>query len=320
MAGIEPLAQGDLWPPDLSAWAGGNDGTGFVHRFHSGRPGPHVVINALMHGNEYSGAIAAATLLAAGIRPVRGTLSFVFANCAAFAQFDPGFPIMSRYVDEDMNRVWSPASLTDGADSVERRRARELWPLFGTADLLLDLHSMQHDRIPLMLCGRSRRGCELARRVGLPGVIVADPGHAGGSRLIDHPRFTEGADGPVALLAECGQHWDPVSAETALAVAARFLLVSGVVEAAALRPWLPSAEPSPPRLVEVTETITVTSERFRFLKEYQGMDVIPTAGTVYALDGGVPLRTPHDDCVMIMPSRRHADRGHTAVRLGRFGA
>lgn len=320
MARIEPLTQGDLLPPDISAWAAGNTGTGFVHRFDSTRPGPHVVINSLMHGNEYAGAIAAATLLSAGIRPVCGSLSFSFANVAAFAQFDPDFPVMSRYMDEDMNRVWSPVSLAQGRDSVERCRARELWPLFATADLVLDLHSMQHDRIPLMLSGRSARGRGLARQVGLPGVIVADTGHAGGSRLIDHPRFSDGSDGPVALLAECGQHWDPASAATALTVTARFLLVSGVVEAAALRPWLPSVEPMPPRLVEVTETVTVASERFRFLKEYQGMDVIPAAGTVYAMDGEVPLRTPYDDCVMIMPARRHADRGQTAVRLGRFAA
>ncbi|WP_245838357.1 succinylglutamate desuccinylase/aspartoacylase domain-containing protein [Niveispirillum lacus] len=318
MVRIEALTDRDLRPPDLSAWAAGNCGTPFVHRFDSARPGPHVVINALMHGNEFSGAIAAATLLSAGIRPTCGRLTFCFANVAAFAQFDPLFPIMSRYVEEDMNRVWAPGSLADGPDSHERRRARELWPLFASADLVLDLHSMQHDRVPLMLCGRSSRARAVARHVGLPGIVVADAGHVGGSRLIDHPRFTEGEAGPVALLAECGQHWDPASADTALAVTARFLLVSGIVAAAALDPWLPSAEPPQPRLVEVTETITVVTERFRFLKEYQGMDVIPAAGTAYALDGEVPLHTPYDDCVMIMPARRKADRGQTAVRLGRF--
>ncbi|MFV3128067.1 succinylglutamate desuccinylase/aspartoacylase domain-containing protein [Niveispirillum sp. KHB5.9] len=320
MARIEALTPDDLWPPDLTRWASGNDGVPFVWRFRAGRPGPHVVINALMHGNEYSGAIAAATLLEAGIRPIRGSLSFAFANMDAFTQFDPDFPIMSRYVEEDMNRIWAPGSLEHGMSTTERRRARELWPLFTTADLVLDLHSLQHDRIPLMLCGSSARGREFARRVGLPAIIVADRGHEGGSRLIDHPRFTEGdGEGPVALLAECGQHWDRDSAQVALAVTAQFLLTAGVVDAGALSPWLPSAPPGPTRLVEVTETVTVRNERFRFLKEYQGMDVIPMAGTVFALDGEVALRTPHDDCVLIMPSR-HVERGQTAVRLGRFGA
>lgn len=319
MTRIDPLTPGDLQPPDIAAWELGNVGIPYVHRFDAARPGPHVAINALMHGNEYSGAVALATLLAAGVRPACGSLSFSFANVEAFAQFDPEFPIMSRYLDEDMNRVWAPASLADGAPNAERRRARQLWPHFAGADLLLDLHSMQHDRAPLMLSGRSLRGRELARRVGLPGVVVADGGHAGGSRLIDHPRFADGAAGPTALLAECGRHWDRCSTDMALSVTARFLLTAGVVDAAALSPWLPSAEPSPPPLVEVTETITVTTDRFRFLKDYQGMDIIQAAGTAYAQDGDRILHTPHDDCVLIMPAR-HADRGQTAVRLGRFSA
>ena len=41
------------------------------------------------------------------------------------------------------------------------------------------------------------------------------------------------------------------------------------------------------------------------------------AGTVIAYDGTRPIRTPYDDCVLIMPSRRLAP-GLTAVRLGRF--
>lgn len=319
MARIDPLSPDDLQPPDIIPWQAGNTGIAFAHHFDSGQPGPHVLINALMHGNEYSGAIAAIGLLEAGIRPTHGSLSISFANVEAFAQFDPQFPIMARYVEEDMNRVWSPASLADGRASQERRRARELWPLFATADLLLDLHSMQADRIPLMLSGPSARGRDLARRLGVPGIVVSDRGHAGGSRLIDHPRFTDGDDGPIALLAECGQHWEPDSARVATETAARFLSLSGIVSASALSPWLPSAEPPPARLVEVTETVTVGSDRFRFLKDYQGMDVIPLAGTPFAMDGEVALRTPYDDCVLIMPSR-HPERGQTAVRLGRLAA
>lgn len=317
MARIDPLSPDDLQPPDIIPWQAGNTDIPFAHHFDSGRHGPHVLINALMHGNEYSGAIAAIRLLEAGIRPTNGSLSITFANVEAFAQFDPQFPILSRYVEEDMNRVWSPASLAEGWPSLERRRARELWPLFARADMLLDLHSMQADRIPLMLCGPSARGRELAIRLGQPGIVVADRGHAGGSRLIDHPRFTQGDQGPIALLAECGQHWDPDSAVVATQTAARFLQLSGIVPASALSPWLPSAEPASARLVEVTETVTVGSDRFRFRKEYQGMDVIPAAGTPFATDGEKVLLTPYDECVMIMPSR-HPERGQTAVRLGRF--
>lgn len=317
MARIDPLGPDDLWPPDIADLAQGNRGTEHVHRFDAAEPGPHVLINALMHGNEVCGAVAVATLLRAGIRPQRGSLTFSFANVAAFSHLDPQFPILSRYMDEDMNRVWAPDILAGTGDSIERSRARSLWPHFAQADFLLDLHSMQHDAIPLMLAGSSMRGRALAGRLGLPGFIVTDRGHAGGLRLIDHPRFTQGADGPVALLAECGRHQDRSSAEMALAVTARFLALTGAVATTALSPWLPSAEPPAPRFVEVTETVTVCSEQFRFLQDFKGMDIIPRAGTGFAVDAGRLLRTPYDDCVIIMPARVPM-RGQTAVRLGRF--
>ena len=63
--------------------------------------------------------------------------------------------------------------------------------------------------------------------------------------------------------------------------------------------------------------MTVGDGRFRFADEFHGLEVIPQAGTVIAYDGARPIRTPYDDCVLIMPSRRLAP-GLTAVRLGRF--
>jgi hypothetical protein len=46
------------------------------------------------------------------------------------------------------------------------------------------------------------------------------------------------------------------------------------------------------------------------------MEVIADRDTVIAHDGEAPIRTPYDDCVLIMPSRRLV-AGQTAVRLGR---
>ncbi len=60
---------------------------GFTTR-DSGRPGPHVVLVSLTHGNELAGAIVLDRLLRAGLRPLRGRLTFGFANLAAFARFD----------------------------------------------------------------------------------------------------------------------------------------------------------------------------------------------------------------------------------------
>jgi hypothetical protein len=71
------------------------------------------------------------------------------------------------------------------------------------------------------------------------------------------------------------------------------------------------------RVVEVTATVTIASDDFRFTIPVRGLQTIARAGTVYANDGGTNIATPHDDCVLIMPTR-HPKRGETAVRLGRY--
>jgi hypothetical protein len=73
----------------------------------------------------------------------------------------------------------------------------------------------------------------------------------------------------------------------------------------------------PQRMVEVTDAVTVNGGPFRFTRDFQGLEVIPEAGTIIAYDGTRPIRTPYDDCILIMPSRRLAP-GLTAVRLGQF--
>jgi predicted deacylase len=52
-----------LGPRDLTPYRAGNTRIPYVHRFESGRPGPHVVVNALTHGNEFCGMVAATHLL-----------------------------------------------------------------------------------------------------------------------------------------------------------------------------------------------------------------------------------------------------------------
>jgi len=55
--------------PELGAWRAGNTDTEGVWRFDSGTPGRHVMISALVHGNELCGAWALLGLLQAGVRP-----------------------------------------------------------------------------------------------------------------------------------------------------------------------------------------------------------------------------------------------------------
>ena len=146
----------EIQPPNIKPYRNGNAGVDYVRTLDSKKPGPHVMVQALTHGNEFCGAIAIDTLFAEKVKPVKGKLTLAFANVAAFARFDFNDPDRSRYIDEDYNRVWADEVIGGSRDSAELRRARELRPFVDAADYLLDLHSMHEPCRPIMVC-RSRR-------------------------------------------------------------------------------------------------------------------------------------------------------------------
>jgi predicted deacylase len=303
--------------PDLERWAPGTGDLPFVWRLESGRAGPHVVAQALTHGNEVCGAIALDLLLRADLRPVRGTLTVVFANVDAYRRFDPADPFASRCVDEDFNRLWSSEVLDGPRTSAELARARALRPVYDAADYLLDLHSMTDPCPPLALAGRQRKGLELALALGIPTHVVVDAGHAAGRRLRDYAFFDDPDDPRNALLVECGQHWERAAPQVALQSTLRFLRHFGMVDPGFLDEHLDTDPPQPQRAIEVTDVVTIESERFAFEFPVAGLDVVPQGGTLLARDGAREVLTPYDECVLIMPTRKPR-RGETAVRLGRF--
>ncbi len=309
----------ELPAPDISAWRDGNTGTEGVWHFDSGVPGRHVMLSALVHGNELCGAWALKGLLEAGLRPVRGKLTLAFCNLTAFDRFDPQSHDASRFTDEDLNRQWLDERM-DAGDTNERRRAAALRPFVAQADWLLDIHSMHEPSAPLLLTGVQPRNLQLARAMRSPEHIVVDAGHKDGVRMRDYGRFglgdAEGGD-TRSLLIECGFHGDPASRAVAQDQCVRFLEQSGVLGADALAQQLPGWRlPDAPRqwALEVTGPVVATSSAFRFVAPYTGLEVIEKAGTVIGDNDGVPVTTPYDDCVLVMPSVRQARAGVTVVR------
>ena len=303
--------------PALDRWASGNAGIPYVWRYEAPRPGPSLVVQALTHGNEVCGAIALDWLLGSGVRPARGTFSAVFANVQAYESFNAAEPYASRCVDEDFNRLWTADVLESDRQSAELRRARALRPVYDRADFLLDLHSMTDPCPPLALCGRHAKGLALARAVGVPAHIVIDAGHAAGKRLRDYAFFDDANDPRNALLIECGQHWEQSAPRIAKQALLRFLRHFDAIEPSFVDDHLDGVAPAPQRAIEVTDAVTIRTDAFRFVSAVAGLAVIAKAGTLLARDGDDEVRTPYDDCVLIMPTRR-PKRGETAVRLGRY--
>lgn len=313
--GVDALLRdaGTAWPavrlaaPDIRPWRAGNVLPG-VWSFDSGRTGPHVALVALMHGNEIAGAVVLDRLLREEVRPQRGRLSLVFANLDAFSRFKAEDPTTSRFLEEDLNRVWDPAVLEGPLRSSELRRARALRPVVDTADVVLDMHSMIWPSDPLFLTSTGGTAVPLASSLGEPSLIVTDPGHEAGQRLIDYVA----ARGRQGLLLEGGWHWEPETAMRMERTARRLLALTGLVPGKAPRPMVP--RPLGPRFARVTQRVTARSADFAFVRPWRGGTVIPEAGTLIAMDGEEEVRTPHADCLMVMPMLL-TQPGQTAVRL-----
>jgi predicted deacylase len=288
----------EVLPRDLSAYRVGNVGIDYVHRFESGKPGPHVLINALTHGNEFCGMVAATHLLDTGVRPKIGTLTVSFANVEAYESFDTARPFDSRQVVHNLNRIWSAESLEGAEDSPEHRRARTLRPVVAAADHILDIHSTSQDVAPFWVYPAFERNVTAAMAIGRPGVhLVMPDGLGSGIPLIQHGRHGEPAGHGCAMVVECGQHFLRTSSDLAISVANDFLAHFGLVEGTAPEPRI-----QPQRRYQLMQTIVIKTPEFRFVRPVVGFEVF-AKGELIATDGHDEIRAVCDDCTILMPTR-----------------
>ena len=297
IADLPPL---EVLPRDISAYAKGNTGIPYVHRFESGKPGPHVLINALTHGNEICGMVAAAHLLDNNVRPKIGTLTVSFAHVEAYNAFDAKAPHENRQLVHNLNRVWSDEWLDGPEDSPELRRARELRPVVAAADHILDIHSTSQPVEPFWVYPAFARNAERASAIGRPSLhLVMPKGLGSGTPLIQHGRHGEEAGtAGAALVVECGQHFLKSSADLAVQVSLDFLAHFGLIDQdPSERP-----APAPQRRFELLQTCMVKTPEFRFARPLVGLESF-AKDELIATDGDEEVRAPCDDCTVWMPTR-----------------
>ena len=116
---------------------------------------------------------------------------------------------------------------------------------------------------------------------------------------------------------ECGQHWERRSADLAIEACWRFLAATKVVSEIEAQSHFSTRWQEKQKLLEVTQALTIASDDFRFIADFEGLETFPKSGTLIAYDGPQPILTPYDNCVLLMPSRR-LTKGASAARLGRY--
>ncbi len=292
----------EVVPRDLSAYRQGNIGIDYVHRFESGKPGPHVLINALTHGNEICGMVAATHLLDTAVRPQIGTLTVSFSNVEAYETFDTAKPFDSRQLVHNLNRIWSAEWLDGPHDSPELRRARKLRPVAAAANHLLDIHSTSQDVTPFWVYPAFDRNAAVALAIGQPSVHLVMPGGmTSGTPLIQHGQHGLADSLGAALVVECGQHFLQSSANMATRVALDFLAHFGLIDRPA---YSADALPAPQaqKRFELLQTHVMKTAEFQFVRPLIGFETF-AKGELIATDGDEELRAPCDDCTVLMPAR-----------------
>lgn len=243
-------------------------------------PGPHVAITGLVHGDEPCGRFAIERLREKGIAPARGRLSLALVNLEAEAEH-------RRFLDRDMNRLWSDAGIDADRTSREAARARQLRPWLATVDLLLDLHTTAFSARPFFVLADLPKSRALADAMAWPDAQQLMPGGcAEGRHLADYGRFSDEASPAAAVVVECGRHGDSAADEVALRAARRFLAVTGVAALA--------DAPEPVASIErfrIGPPCIARHDDFRPLIALGGF-VDVAAGEIVAMDGGGPVRAP----------------------------
>lgn len=282
---------------DISAYERGNTGIRYAYTFDSGKPGPHVLISGLSHGNEPGGRETVTTLIDRAIAPLRGKLSLALLNIDAYHASNGVDPYGTRFVETDFNRVWDPEILDSDKDTVELRRARELRPLIDTVDILLDIHSTPYEATPYFVQKPGSRGIDLANQLGIPRTrILFEQGSAHSPTISNYRQFKATDSAAVAVSLETGLFFAKTSTLCGLTTAARLLRMTGLVEPDALADLIVWSDPGPVRRVRVLHPEIVETTDIALL--FRPEQFTPYAkGEIVAYDGRRPIVAPFDGAI-----------------------
>ena len=205
-----------------------------IGRFEGERPGPLVISIGGLHGNEPAGVFASRNVL----RQLTGLQPRFSGEYLALAGNLPALRRGTRYIDDDLNRIWikervarleSPTSEPAGVEESQLRDLlteirRGLSRTSGEA-YFIDLHTMSAPGAPFVVVADTLLNRHLATALRTP-IVLGLEEHLSGTLM----NFVNDL-GHVAVGFEGGQHDSPSAAVTHELAIWRALRAAGCVDA-----------------------------------------------------------------------------------------
>ncbi len=243
---------------------------------HGHQKWPSTVIAWLTHGNEPVGKHVI-DALAQDLNIRNGQ----FAGTLYLLEVNQEWHKRSvRSIDTDMNR-----SFSGEWTGYEATRAREIINYFSDKhiDYVFDFHSTPGDDLPMMICTHTTWSIDISAIFPITHLIVWLPELVPWTSLLEFFHGLWATD----IAFEAGQHNKPETLQFGIQLGYTILHNlhwvtlpqehSGTQKINAPRlTRSPMITPQPQQIIYAKKTITTSSPRFTFAKQYQSFDIIPT--------------------------------------------
>lgn len=218
-----------------------------IGTYTGSEPGALVIVLGAMHGNEPAGVLALQEIFRMLEREPDVNPDFTFrGRLLGLVGNRQAYTTRKRYLDRDLNRMWSPVHLRriqqaepESLQAEDRELAElldlihaELQAVQPEALILLDLHTTSADGGIFCIPSDDRASLRLAKELHAPVILGMLDGlegtllhYAAGNHfeICGYPRYSVGA------AFEAGQHDDPLSVSRAIAAVVNCLRAAGCI-------------------------------------------------------------------------------------------